>query len=81
MQVPTIEISRLKKFKKFKNQSFLLTHGAMDKFPATLLNRKTFQTHIMDQETGLRRIGQPPAVVGVGLSYTEYMLCRALAFI
>ena len=23
----------------------MLTHGAMDKFPATLLNRKTFQTH------------------------------------
>ena len=34
----------------------------MDTFPATLLVRKTFQTHIMDQETGLRRIGPPPAV-------------------
>ena len=38
---------------------FSLTQSVMDTSPATLLVRKTFQTHIMDQETGLRRIGHP----------------------
>ena len=38
MQVPTIRISK-------SSISFSLTHDAMDTFPATLLVRKTFQTH------------------------------------
>ena len=42
MQVPPIGISRLKKKSSIL---FSLTHGAMNKFPATLLVRKTFQTH------------------------------------